>query len=135
MPKYKNGVTAKTTKRYPRVTAGPLRNQYVHRVVAAALVGRELSKDEEVHHKDGNRLNFWFANLMVLGEKDHGWVSSKQAWYMREHDIKLKKEWDTFMDEEHERFQNEVQEAKATGEPWQNSDGAMRERWEQRVSG
>lgn len=131
MPKYRNGATVKTTKRYPRITAGPLRNLYLHRVVAAALVGRALTKDEEVHHKDGNRLNFWFSNLMVVGEKDHGWVSAKQAWFMRERDSREKKQWDTFMESEHKRFDEEIQEAKAAGEPWQNKDGAMRERWEQ----
>lgn len=29
-------ITFKTTKGYPRITAGPLRNQYFHRVIAAA---------------------------------------------------------------------------------------------------
>ncbi len=46
----KTGTTCKTTKRYPRCTAGPLRHKYIHRIVAAALLGRELTKDEEVHH-------------------------------------------------------------------------------------
>jgi hypothetical protein len=63
----KTGTTCKTTKRYPRVTAGPLRNKYIHRVVAAALLGRELERSEEVHHKDEDRRNFNWDNLMVLG--------------------------------------------------------------------
>jgi hypothetical protein len=126
----KGGTTCKTTKRYPRVTAGPLRHKYVHRIVAAALIGRELTKDEQVHHKDGNRLNFNWDNLMVLGQKDHGWVSSKQVWYMKEHDILLKVQWDEYMDEEAKRFDAEVKAAKAEGVPWYNNDGKMRERFE-----
>jgi hypothetical protein len=126
----KNGLTFKTTKKYPRVTAGPLRHKYVHRIVAAALIGRELTKDEEVHHKDGNRLNFNWDNLMVLGSKDHGWVSSKQNWYMKEHDFLLKQQWDDYMDEEYKRFDADVALAKANGVPYNVEDGQMRERFE-----
>lgn len=129
----KNGTTVRTTKRYPRVTAGPLRHQYVHRVVAAALIGRALTRDEEVHHKDGDRRNFWFENLMVLGEKDHGWVSAKQAHFMRHRDAREKTEWDEFMAAEAIRFQNEALLAKNSGQPWYNeNDGQMQQRWENR---
>ena len=126
----KTGTTCKTTKKYPRVTAGPLRHKYIHRVVAAALIGRELTKDEEVHHKDSDRRNFNWDNLLVLGSKDHGWVSSKQNWYMKAHDILLKQQWDDYMDEESARFDKEVAAAKAAGVPWNTEDGKMRERFE-----
>lgn len=133
MPVYKRGTTCKTTKRYPRVTAGPLRNQYVHRIVAAAMLGRPLTKDEEVHHVDGDRRNFWFTNLLVLGSKDHGWVSAKQAWYMRDHDAKEKKEWDKFMAEEAGQFQTNVALAKSFDKPWvPPPDGELQQRWEAR---
>src|SRR5271157_5913073 len=121
--------TCKTTKRYPRVTAGPLRHKYIHRIVTAALIGRELTRDEEVHHKDKDRRNFNWDNLMVIGSKDHGWVSAKQNWYMKTHDIQLKKEWDEFMASEEKRFDAQVQAAKAAGEPWQQEDGKMEERY------
>jgi hypothetical protein len=94
------GTTTKTTKGYPRMTAGPLRNQYIHRIVAAALLGRTLTRDEEVHHVNGDRRNCWFTNLWVIGEVDHGWVSAKQHWFMKNRDERLKKEWDQFMAEE-----------------------------------
>ena len=126
----KNGTTVKTTKRYPRVTAGPLRHQYVHRVVAAALIGRDLKKDEEVDHRDRDRLNFHFSNLIVRGSKDHGWVSAKQAWFMRRKDEREKKEWDAFMEEEHQRFQSQVLAAKSGGEKWLEEDGKIGERYE-----
>jgi hypothetical protein len=124
------GTTCKTTKGYPRVTAGPLRHKYIHRIVAAALIGRELERSEEVHHKDSNRKNFNWDNLLVLGQKDHGWVSAKQAWYMKELDAKLKKEWDTFMKTEEKRIDAEVQACKAEGRVYRVEDGTMRERFE-----
>lgn len=126
----KAGTTCKTTKKYPRVTAGPLRHKYIHRIVAAALIGRELTRDEEVHHKDSDRRNFNWDNLLVLGEKDHGWVSSKQNWYMKSHDIKLKREWDEYMESEEKRFDEEIAACKATGVAYNVQDGQMRERFE-----
>src|ERR1700690_1969568 len=98
------GTTTKTTKGYPRMTAGPLRNQYIHRVVAAALLGRELTRDEEVHHKDGDRRNCWFTNLWVIGEVDHEWVSAKQHLFMNNRDDKLKAYDHTFMASQAQRF-------------------------------
>ena len=128
----KTGTTCKTTKHYPRCTAGPLRHKYIHRIVAAALLGRDLKKDEEVHHKDGDRRNFNWDNLLVLGSKDHGWVSSKQNWYMHEHDILLKTQWDEYMDEEYKQFDAAIAIAKANGTAYDVEDGHMRERFEGR---
>ena len=135
MPRYRNGTTIHA-KRYPRVKAGPLRDQLVHRVVAAALIGRDLRKDEEVHHRDTNRLNFHFSNLIVMGNKDHGWVSAKQAWYMRERDRKEKAEWDAFMAEQATEFTNEVAIARGEGEAWQatTKDGMLQRKWESRTN-
>ena len=133
MPKYKNG-TSIHAKGYPRVTAGPLRGQLVHRIVAAAFIGRDLKKDEEVHHRDYNRLNFHWSNLMIMGEKDHGYVSAKQAWYMKEKDRKEKLAWDAFMSEKAEEFRTEVTQARAEGLPWDPSqiDGNLEAAWEAR---
>jgi HNH endonuclease len=128
------GTTVKTTKRYPRVTAGPLRQKYIHRIVAAALVGRELERDEEVHHKDGDRRNFNWDNLFILGGEDHGWVSSKQAWFMRNRDEKLKAEWDKYMAEEEKKQAGEIAAARSAGEPWMYQDGQLRRGWEERYS-
>jgi len=127
----KNGTTAKTTKKYLRVTAGPLRNWYVHRIVAAALLGRELTKDEEVHHKDGDRLNCWFTNLWVIGEMDHGWVSAKQAHFMRTRDTKEEAEWNAFMAEEAQRFTAASLSDKAAGIVHEIQDGQLQRRWDE----
>lgn len=130
----KTGTTCKTTKRYPRVTAGPLRNQYVHRIVAAAMIGRELTRDEEVNHKDQDRRNFWFTNLYVLGQQDHGWVSAKQSHFMRHRDSAEKIEWDTFMTEQEAQQAVEIARAKNENRPWEGRpDGALRQAWEERL--
>lgn len=129
-----NGTTVKTTKRYPRVTAGPLRNQYVHRVVAAVMIGRDLNKDEEVHHKDQDRLNFHFSNLVIRGHYDHGWISAKQAHFMRHKDDALKAEWDAFMEEEDRKQTEEIAAARNAGEPWQYEDGKLQQKWEERYA-
>jgi len=132
----RTGTTCKTTKRYPRVTAGPLRHKYIHRVVAAAMVGRELTKDEEVNHKDQNRLNFWFSNLFILGNKDHGWVSAKQSHFMRHRDEEEKKRWDEFMAEQEAKQAVEIARARNEGVPWQGlPDGALRQAWEEEEHG
>lgn len=103
----------------------------VHRLVAAAMIGRELTKDEEAHHLDGDRRNPRWNNLLVLGQRDHSWVSSRQAWYMREKDRKEKLEWDKFMNEKVEEFVEEVTEARANGKPWVNGrvDGELHTEW------
>jgi HNH endonuclease len=118
------------------MTAGPLRNQLVHRIVAAAMIGRDLKKDEEVHHRDTNRLNPHWSNLIVMGNKDHGWVSAKQAWFMRDRDAKEKAEWDQFMADKATEFQLEVAEARGEGKPWQatKKDGMLESEWESRTT-
>jgi hypothetical protein len=81
-------------KGYPRIGSGPMRGQRLHRIVAAAMKGRPLTEDEDVHHKDGNKLNFAPENLKVLGHKEHGCVSAKQHHYLNGIDVSLKSEWD-----------------------------------------
>lgn len=97
----KHGTTHKTTKGYLRITAGPLRNEYVHRVVAAAWLGRELKKDEQVHHRNKDKLDPRHWNLLILGQSDHSWVSAKQAYFMSHiKEPEDKREWDEFINEQ-----------------------------------
>lgn len=42
-----------------------------HRMVVEAHIGRSLSKDEEVHHLDHNKLNNDLNNLQILSKSDH----------------------------------------------------------------
>ena len=99
MAKRKDG-TKVDSKGYLTITAGPLRGVRVHRLVGAAKIGRPLKKDEDVHHKDLNKLNCSPDNLDILGHAEHGAVSAKQHWYLKEHDIRLKDEWGKWFEDE-----------------------------------
>src|ERR1035437_6382402 len=102
MAKFSGGVHV-DDKEYLRISAGPHRNRRVHTLVAEAMLGRELKPDEDVHHKDENKLNCDWRNLEVLGHTDHGAVSRKQAWYFKTNDIKAKADWDKYFDDEREK--------------------------------
>lgn len=83
-------------KGYPRYYSGKYRNQYVHRVKMARHLKRKLKRDEDVHHRDRDKKNFRIRNLQVLGHVEHGYVSAKQHWFMRNRDAQEKKEWDEY---------------------------------------
>lgn len=131
-----SGTTARTTKGYLRVTAGPCRHEYVHRIVAAAMLGRELKDDEQVHHRNNNKLDPRHGNLLIVGENDHGWVSAKQAYFM-EHikEVGDKAEWDEFMDEQAAKQERQIAACKANGIPVEIGDNALELAWAVRNAG
>jgi len=61
---------------YPRISAGPCRNIYVHRLVAEALLRRRLKPNETVDHKDTNSLNPDPTNLQVVSWADHAKITN-----------------------------------------------------------
>ena len=89
-----------SAKGYPRFHSGPFRHTYVHRYEAAKKLGRPLKRDEEVHHHDGDKLNFSGKNLKVLGSAVHGWVSAKQAFWMKHLDIKAEASYIAYFEAE-----------------------------------
>lgn len=51
---------------------------YEHRIVACEKLGRLLSSDEVIHHKDGNKTNNHPDNLEILSNKaEHGFRHRK----------------------------------------------------------
>jgi hypothetical protein len=44
---------------------------FVHRLVMSEKIGRPLTKDEHVHHIDGNKLNNNIENLMLVTRSEH----------------------------------------------------------------
>lgn len=79
MPKFKGGISI-DSKGYLTIKAGPLRDKRVHVLVAEAMLGRALKEDEDVDHKDGNKLNPHPSNLIVRSKATHGHLSNKRRW-------------------------------------------------------
>jgi hypothetical protein len=98
MPPFSGGVIEHGKGGYLRISAGPLRNSYVHIIVAQAKIGRELRRDEHVHHVDGNERNPHPDNLLVLGEDVHNAVSRKQYWYLKQKYSREEAAWAAFFD-------------------------------------
>lgn len=56
-----------TGKSYPK------RNRrHIHRTIGERLAGRPLGRNDVVHHKDENKLNYDEHNLQVLTRAEHG---------------------------------------------------------------
>lgn len=56
---------------YIEITRGEHKGRSQHRVVAEKMIGRKLSPDEVVHHKDNNRANNIPSNLEVMTRSEH----------------------------------------------------------------
>ncbi len=98
MPRRGHG-TYKDDRGYLRISAGPLRGQRVHVIVAEAKLGRKLKKDEIVHHLNGDKLDCRPENLAVLGEKNHNAVSAKQYWFLKRLNLIEEKMWKEYFRE------------------------------------
>lgn len=120
-------------KGYLVIKSGPQRDQYVHRLVAAAFLGRELRKDEQVHHKDEDKRNCHFSNLLILGTRDHTFVTAKQAYFMKMRDEAEKREWDKFMAQQAEDITREILESKKAGQDWTCKDDRVQEAWGEKL--
>jgi hypothetical protein len=56
-----------------------------HRVVAEQMLGRPLTQNEVVHHRDGNRYNNEPENLVVFPTVgDHTRFHSQFRWFIRQ---------------------------------------------------
>jgi len=80
------------------MSCGPCVNKFVHTLVAEAMLGRPLSKDEHVHHKDGYVKNPHWTNLLVLGKDVHNAVSNRQYWYLKQMYAREEAAWRAFFD-------------------------------------
>lgn len=92
---------------YPRMSAGPQYNKFVHVLVAEAMLGRELRKDEVVHHVDGNTKNPKWSNLRVTDKTTHDAVSNRQYWYLKQLLSREEAAWNAWFDVTGERVGNE----------------------------
>ena len=76
----KNGTRNHSSKKRPedvyiRISSGKQRYQYVHRLIAAAKIGRDLFDTEVVHHIDGDTRNNHFSNLEITTWQKHGKIT------------------------------------------------------------
>lgn len=87
-------------KGYLVFKSGYYRDVRVHRAVASAMLDRDLRVDEDVHHRDGVKLNCEPENLEVTGKAQHGWYSAIQHWWaprvIAEHE---REQWEEFCGE------------------------------------
>lgn len=63
---------------YLRLTRGSKVDKRLHRDIVEQALGRLLSKDEVVHHIDGNKLNNDLSNLQVLSPSEHARLHALQ---------------------------------------------------------
>lgn len=89
-----SGGTRVDSKGYLVIKAGPQRDIRVATLILEAKLGRKLKRDEDCHHKDGNKLNIDPDNLEALGHVVHGAVSNKQRMFLRAKEAAEKKEWE-----------------------------------------
>lgn len=80
------------------MSCGPQVNKFVHVLVAEAMLGRKLRKDEHVHHKDGNVKNPCWTNLLVIDAKTHNAVSIRQYWYLKQKFSREDAAWRAYFD-------------------------------------
>jgi hypothetical protein len=64
------------------------KDKLVHRYIVENFIGRKLTYDEVVHHKDFNKLNNSISNLKVMDRKDHNRLHARIFYARRKRDKK-----------------------------------------------
>jgi hypothetical protein len=97
-----DGGTRVDSKGYLVIKAGPHRDVRVATLILEAKLGRKLRRDEDVHHKNGNKLDMgeFGSNLKPLGHAEHGAVSNKQRMFLKQKFEREKTEWKDYFGEE-----------------------------------
>lgn len=102
-------------KGYKHEKSGP-----IHRVIAAAMLGRPIRSNEVVHHKDGDQLNNDPSNLDVMSWNEHSSLHLK-AYYADPinrlmHSIKARNWWANATHEQREARCQSMRKGKASKE-------------------
>lgn len=96
MAKFAGGVSI-DRKGYLVIKAGPHRDKRVHIMIAEAMLKRSLKADEDVNHRDGDKMNCHWENLEVIGKNVHGAVSNRQKWFLKNRDEQERKAWEEWI--------------------------------------
>lgn len=81
--KWKGGKT-RNHSGYVMVWVAPMHQyQYEHRMVMEKFIGRSLTSDEFVHHKDGNKTNNSIENLEIISNSEHTSLHLKERYANR----------------------------------------------------
>jgi len=56
------------------------RRKFLHRIIMELHIGRDLTAEEVVHHKDGNKENNHISNLELLTAEEHNALHQKEYW-------------------------------------------------------
>ena len=70
---------------YPKARAANGKQKDAHRLVMEMTLGRELTRNEIVHHKDENRKNFAPENLALTTHSEHGKLHPKKSAFKKGH--------------------------------------------------
>lgn len=63
---------------YIEITRGSDKGRPLHRVIMERQIGRALTRDECVHHIDGDRANNDLSNLQLMTRKEHASLHAKE---------------------------------------------------------
>lgn len=68
---------------YHKINVGIRKRKKLHRYIMEQHLGRTLSKDEIVHHIDGNKHNNSIENLVVMTNAEHSRLHRLEYWRMK----------------------------------------------------
>lgn len=80
---------------YRFITIGINKKVQEHRFVAEKILGRKLLRSEIIHHIDGNKLNNYPENLLIVSRSEHAKIHAGERKQRKKYFETLKKLWET----------------------------------------